>query len=109
MTSSDVSNAGAPGAMPTHGMSSEGDAAWARCLDGDRDAFHGLIGPYLDELFAAAQRDIRYHTAVADLGDSDLSAEELVGETLLRAWRERRPRHSSSVCAHGSSGCSFVC
>lgn len=92
MTSSDVSNAGAPGSMPTHSMSSEGDAAWARCLDGDRDAFHGLIGPYLDELFAAAQRDIRYHTAVAELGDGDLSAEELVGETLLRAWRDRRAR-----------------
>lgn len=90
--SSDVSNASGPGVMPTHGMSSEGDAAWARCLNGDRNAFHGLIGPHLDELFAAAQRDIRYHTAVPDLRDGDLTPEELVGETLLRAWRDRRTR-----------------
>lgn len=92
MTSRDVSTAGAPGPTPTQGMSLENDAAWLRCLDGDRDAFHGLIGPHLGELFAAAQRDIRYHVAVADLRAGDLSAEELVGETLLRAWRDRRTR-----------------
>lgn len=92
MTPSDVSNASGAGAMPAHGTSSDRDAAWPRCLDGDRDAFHSLISPYLDELFAAAQRDIRYHTAVGDLREGDLSAEELVGETLLRAWRDRRAR-----------------
>lgn len=90
MLPSDVSNADAPGAPSTHG--SESSPAWARCLDGDREAFQDLVTPHLDELFAAGQRDIKYHVAVGDLREGDLSGEELVGETLLRAWRDRRTR-----------------
>ncbi|OSI23688.1 RNA polymerase sigma factor [Bradyrhizobium canariense] len=68
---------------------------WDRCLDGDRDAFQQLVVLHLDELFAAAQRDIRYHVALGDLRYDDLAPQELIGETLLRAWRDRRRKPRS--------------
>lgn len=68
---------------------------WERSLDGDRQAFQQLVSSSLDELFAAAQRDIRYHVALGDLRHPDLAPEELVGETLLRAWRDRRRKPQS--------------
>jgi RNA polymerase sigma-70 factor (ECF subfamily) len=44
---------------------------------------------YADELLDAAQREVRYRVALGELDGLDLSPEELVGETLARAWRER--------------------
>lgn len=70
-------------------------ALWDRSLGGDREAFQQLVSSYLDELFAAAQRDIRYHVALGDLQHPDITPEELVGETLLRAWRDRRRKPQS--------------
>lgn len=58
----------------------------------DRDAFHRLVEPHLDELLAAARRDLRYHQDLGDLQSGDLTPEELVGETLLRAWDSRGAR-----------------
>lgn len=59
MTAIEVPNAGAPGAASTQSTSAGRNAAWARCLDGDRDAFHELVGVHLDELFesSACMRD----------------------------------------------------
>ena len=71
------------------------EALWQASLTGDRDAFQRLIKPYVEELLTAARRDIRYHLAVGDLRQGDLSAEELVGDTLLRAWRDRAHRPNS--------------
>jgi RNA polymerase sigma-70 factor (ECF subfamily) len=70
------------------------EALWQASLHGDRDAFQRLINPHLDELFASARRDLHYHSAVGDLRGDEITPEELVGETLLRAWRDRhrRPR-----------------
>jgi RNA polymerase sigma-70 factor, ECF subfamily len=68
---------------------------WERCMNGDRQAFQQLALPHLDELFAAAQRDLRYHVLLGDLRQHDLSPEELVGETLLRAWRDRLRKPAS--------------
>ena len=108
MTPSDVSNADAPGAPSTHG--SESSPAWARCLDGDREAFHDLVTPHLDELFAAGQRDIRYHVAVGDLREGDLSGEELVGrDPAASLARSPNPGRSSSAFARGYWDCSFAC
>ena len=45
--------------------------------------------PYLAELTAAAARELRYRRAVGDLRPQDLSADELVGETLARGRRDR--------------------
>lgn len=85
-----------PVAPPAPGGSTPRDASakalWRATLQGDRDAFQRLVGPHLDELFAAARRDIRYHSAVGDLREDEISPEEVVGETLLRAWRDRHRR-----------------
>src|ERR1700745_61834 len=68
---------------------------WERCMDGDRQSFQQRALSHLDELFAAAQRDLRYHVLLGDLRQHDLSPEELVGETLLRAWRDRLRERAS--------------
>ena len=70
--------------------------AWRRALDGDRDAFNDAVAPYQDDLMAAADRllDVQ-RDAVDDAPDDDtgaridLTPEELVGETLVRAWARR--------------------
>ena len=77
--------------------------AWRRALDGDRDAFNDAVAPYQDDLMAAAERQLDVQRdAVDDAPDSqtrpsgddtgsrvDLTPEELVGETLVRAWARR--------------------
>jgi RNA polymerase sigma factor (sigma-70 family) len=70
------------------------DVNWAAALDGDRTAFEAAIAPYTSELRDAAQRELRYRIALGDFGPDDLTAEELVGEVLIRAWEDRfrRPR-----------------
>jgi RNA polymerase sigma-70 factor (ECF subfamily) len=59
----------------------------------ERAAFDRLVGSHLDELLRAARRELRYRIALGQLSRDDLSPEELVGETLARAWddRHRRP------------------
>lgn len=59
---------------------------------GDRAAFQAAVAPYRAELFAAARRELRYRIALGQLAADDLTPAELVGETLLRAWRDRRRR-----------------
>ena len=77
------------------GCETSADARWQASLDGDQDAFQRLLKPHVEELLTAARRDIRYHLAVGDLERDDISAEELVGDTLLRAWRDRSRRPPS--------------
>lgn len=67
-------------------------AVWRAALRGDRDAFQATVQPYLGELLEAAQRELRYRIALGDLSADDLTAEELLGETLVRAWRDRHRR-----------------
>jgi len=59
----------------------------------NREEFDRLVATHLDELLAAARRELRYRQALGELGPDDLTPEELVGETLARAWhgREHRP------------------
>jgi RNA polymerase sigma-70 factor (ECF subfamily) len=65
---------------------------WTMALAGDRAAFNATISPHLRELFMAARRERRYRVAVGDFNADDLTTEELVGEVLLRAWRDRHRR-----------------
>jgi RNA polymerase sigma factor (sigma-70 family) len=70
---------------------------WKAVLAGDRNAFRQLVTPYLDELLQAAQRELIHYQRQKVLRPEDLSSEELVGETLLTAWRQRhrKPRRLS--------------
>ena len=53
MTPIDVSEASTSGPASA---TLDNSTAWARCLDGDRDAFQVLASAHLAELFAAAER-----------------------------------------------------
>lgn len=65
---------------------------WRRALDGDRDAFNEALAPYTDALREAAERqlaverDVVTDEPVDGTPAVDLTPNELVGETLLRAW-----------------------
>lgn len=74
-----------PSATAPHGAPPQGE-------DQDKKAFRAQVEPHLDELLAAAARELEYRQAIGDLGLGDLTAEELVGETLTRAWRDRDRR-----------------
>lgn len=65
---------------------------WKAALHGDRGAFQTVVKPCLRELFDAAGRELRYRVALGDLRAGDLTADELVGEVLIRAWRDRHRR-----------------
>jgi len=58
----------------------------------DKEAFRAQVEPHLGELLSAAAHELEYRQAIGDLTLDDLTAEELVGETLARAWRDRRRR-----------------
>ena len=68
------------------------DETWIAILKGDREAFRKLVEPYLNELMRAARREIRYHIALGDIKPEDITPEELVGETLIKAWEQRHRR-----------------
>ncbi|WP_457652224.1 RNA polymerase sigma factor [Rhodocaloribacter sp.] len=65
---------------------------WQAALDGDRAAFNRLVEPFLEELLTAARRDLGYHRFRGEPAARDIAPEELVGETLLRAWASRNER-----------------
>jgi RNA polymerase sigma-70 factor (ECF subfamily) len=56
-----------------------------------QEAFRALVEPHLDELLSAAAHELDYRQALGELPD-DLSPEELVADTLARAWRDRNRR-----------------
>ena len=62
---------------------------WQRALDGDRDAFEDALEPHRDTLIDAARRKIAARVAEGQLADGMLTAEELAGETLIRAFDGR--------------------
>ncbi len=62
---------------------------WQRALDGDRDAFEEALAPHRDTLLDAARRALSARIAEGQLRERVLTPEELVGETLLRAFDHR--------------------
>ena len=75
----------------------ERDLLWARSVTGDKEAFRRVTEPLLDELRRAARHEIAYYTALGDYERDLIDADELVGEVLSRAWRDRKrkPPHTS--------------
>jgi RNA polymerase sigma-70 factor (ECF subfamily) len=73
----------------------ESEDAWKAVLDGDREAFQAAVRPYLGELLQAARREVRYRVALGDFRADDPTAEELVGEVLIRGWQTRHDRQSA--------------
>jgi RNA polymerase sigma-70 factor, ECF subfamily len=67
-------------------------AHWQTSARREQAAFQAAVKPHLQELFEAARRELRYRVALGDFGPDLLTAEELVGETLTRAWRDRHRR-----------------
>jgi RNA polymerase sigma-70 factor (ECF subfamily) len=85
--------------MRTPARSTPSDAelndAWNAALRGDREAFRAAVTPHLGELLRAARHEVRYRVALGDFEPNDPTAEELVGEVLIRAWPERHNRPPS--------------
>ena len=78
--------------MPSDRADSE---TWRRALDGDRDAFNDALSPHTETLRQAAERQLAVErdlvTGEPLAGESavDLTPDELVGETMVRAWEQR--------------------
>lgn len=63
---------------------------WQQVMaEGDEEAFRRLVEPHMDRLLRAAQHDLDYYVTQDRLREEDLTAEEIVGETLIYAWRHR--------------------
>ncbi len=62
---------------------------WDRALSGDRDAFEEALAPHHDTLMDAARRKIAARIAEGELRERALTPEELVGETMIRAFDHR--------------------
>ncbi len=63
--------------------------AWTRALAGDRDAFTEATAPYQDTLLDAARRQVEVQRQNGGMSADSLTPEELVGETLVRAYDRR--------------------
>jgi RNA polymerase sigma-70 factor (ECF subfamily) len=68
------------------------NADWTAALRGDRAAFQAIATPHIGEVVKAAGHVLRYRVALGDLRADDLTAEELVGDVLARAWQDRHRR-----------------
>src|ERR1700730_3511682 len=73
----------------------ETEDAWKAALAGEREAFQAAVTPYLAELLRGARREARYRVAPGDFRADDPTAEELVGEVLIRGWQKRHDRQSA--------------
>jgi DNA-directed RNA polymerase specialized sigma24 family protein len=67
---------------------------WSAALHGDLQAFRHIVEPHIPELRQTSARELRYHELIRDLPENDLMPDDVVAETLIRAWetRHRRPR-----------------
>ena len=67
------------------------EQAWRKVVgNDDRDGYRRLVEPLVGDLERLARHEIVYHVNVGDLDEDWIRPEELVGETLTRAWRQRR-------------------
>lgn len=66
------------------------NAHWQRALSGDAEAFEKAVEPHRDLLLRNARAAIAERLATQEMNVDDITAEELVGETLLRAFHGRK-------------------
>lgn len=64
-------------------------AVWQRALDGETEAFEEAVAPLQQALVDAARREVDVERSAGHLRPDALNAEELFGETLLRAFDHR--------------------
>jgi len=62
---------------------------WQPALDGDSEAFEEAVAPLQETLMASARRQVEVERSAGNLRPDALTPEELVGETLLRAFERR--------------------
>ncbi len=69
---------------------------WEKVIRGDVELFEQMTNVHIFELLADAAKVIRKAKQSGDLSPDALHPEELVGETLIMAWKMRhgRPRRS---------------
>lgn len=65
------------------------DGLWQRAVSGDRDAFEAAVAPHRNALLRAARSALAVARDEGLLPEDALTPEELVGETLLRAFEGR--------------------
>ena len=69
---------------------------WARAQTGDRDAFEAAVAPFQDALMAAAERQVALARETGQIAETALTHQELVGETLVRAY-DLRDRYDAGA------------
>ena len=55
-----------------------------------RDAFMNMVRAHLPSLMDAAARELAYREAIGELSSDQLTEEDLIAETLFKAWRSRK-------------------
>jgi len=65
---------------------------WARAVKGDRDAFNRVVDPLVPELIETARHELACFAETGELPPGRTTPEEVVGEVMIRAWRNRRRR-----------------
>lgn len=55
-----------------------------------RDAFMNMVRAHLPSLMDAAARELAYREAIDELSSDQLTEEDLIAETLFKAWRSRK-------------------
>lgn len=74
---------------------SQAEAAWWKVLKGDMETFRDVVDPHLSEITEAARRELEYYVSAGDLPPGDVEPDDVVAETLWRAWKSKqhRPAH----------------
>ncbi len=67
---------------------------WDEVLLGDEELFREMTEPYMPALLTSARNAIRHECFLRNLLPDTIQPEELVGETLIQAWKARHGRGS---------------
>ena len=65
---------------------------WDEVLLGDKELFREMTEPYIPALLKSARNTIRQERLLGGLSPDIVQPEELVGETLIKAWQARHTR-----------------